>query len=381
MGHALRLESPPPDVVGTDEQLAEAVRSLASAEGPFGVDAERAGSYRYSQRAYLVQIYRRAAPVLLLDPLGISDFSTLADLLTQDQWVMQAAHNDLECLAELDLRPASMFDTEIAGQLLGLPKVGLAALVETQLGYTMRKSHGQADWSTRPLKRSWLEYAVLDVLLLPDLQEALAEHLTEAGKMQWANEEFEHQMRDRPVPDPEQRWRRTASAGRLRTDEQRGALRALWMHRDQVARSRDVAWHRVLRDQVMVEVAKAVPRSRGRLAAIPEMPRSVIADAETWLDIIAGAEPQPPVERTDGPPARSLRAWEQRDPEAAARWVATKQAINERAEQLAVWPQLLLAPDVVADLCWSPPEDVAARMRELGARSWQVARTADLFEI
>ncbi|MEI2784627.1 MAG: ribonuclease D [Candidatus Nanopelagicales bacterium] len=235
MSHELHWDAALPDVVDTAAELEQAARALRDGEGPLGVDAERAGSYRYSQRAYLVQVYRRNAPVLLLDPIGIDDFSPLAEMLGAEQWVMQAAHNDLDCLAEIGLVPPDLFDTEIAGQLLGLERVGLASLVETQLGYAMRKGHGQADWSRRPLRRSWLEYAVLDVSLLPDLEEELAEKLAEAGKTQWAREEFTHQMRQRPTPDRHLRWLRTNGAGKLRTNAQRGALRALWFHRDELA--------------------------------------------------------------------------------------------------------------------------------------------------
>lgn len=382
VGHALRLDSPLPGVVDSDAGLREAAHDLAGGSGPFGVDAERAGSYRYSQRAYLIQIYRRARPVLLLDPLPIQDFSPLIDVLGNEVWVMQAAHNDLQCLEELQLRPQKLFDTELAGQLLGLEKVGLAALAETQLGYTMRKSHGQVDWSRRPLRPSWLEYAVLDVLILPDLEDALALALADAGKAEWAEQEFTHQLRKRPVPDPQQRWRRANSAGRLRNDAQRGALRALWNHRDAYARERDLAVHRVLRDQVMVEMARQLPKTPEALRAIPDLPKPVAASAVQWLAVIAAgvAEPQGPAERTDGPPARSLRTWEQRDPQAAARWVAARERLANRAEELQVWVQTLLAPDVVADMAWSPPTDVGARLAELDARPWQVEHTRDIFE-
>ncbi len=382
MSELLRLTSELPDVVDSASSLRDAVEQLARASGPIGVDAERAGSYRYSQRAYLVQVYRRGAPVLLLDPVGIADFSELAEVLQQDEWVMQAAHNDLDCLDEIGLRPAALFDTEIAAQLLGLEKVGLASLVESQLGYEMRKSHGQADWSQRPLRRSWLEYAALDVCALPDLQDALAESLAETGKTAWAKQEFTHQMRVRPATDPEQRWRRTNSAGRLRTDAQRGALRALWLHRDALARERDVAWHRIVRDQVMVEMAKTLPTSTEQLAAVDKVPKAVVRDAPRWLAVVAqgASEPIRNLERTDGPPARSLRAWEQRDPQAAVRWTALRTALSGRAEEVHVWVQTLLAPDIVADLAWSPPDDPATRLAELGARPWQIEQTADLFE-
>ncbi len=382
MSEVLRLTTGLPEVVADADSLDAALRDLRQGTGPLGVDAERAGSYRYSQRAYLVQVYRRGAQVLLLDPVTIEDFSALSEVLGSEEWVMQAAHNDLECLAEIDLVPTRLFDTEIAAQLLGLPKVGLASLVESHLGYEMRKSHGQADWSARPLRRSWLEYAVLDVTVLPDLQDALLEDLVDTGKVEWAQQEFAHQIRSRPPADPDERWRRTGSAGRLKTDAQRGVLRALWRLRDETARSRDIAVHRVVRDQVMVEIAKAQPTTAEALAAIPNLPRPMLRHASRWLDAISEGQqnPQRPPARTDGPPARTLRAWEQRDPEAAQRWMALKARVAERATDLQVWNQTLLAPDIVADLAWRPPDDPATRMSELGARAWQVENTVDLIE-
>lgn len=381
MSHELHWDDALPDVVATVAELESAAQALQEGDGPLGVDAERAGSYRYSQRAYLVQVYRRNAPVLLLDPIDIEDFSSLAAVLDREQWVMQAAHNDLDCLSEIGLIPSDLFDTEIAGQLLGLERVGLASLVETQLGYAMRKGHGQADWSRRPLRRSWLEYAVLDVTLLPDLEDELAEKLATAGKTQWAREEFAHQMRQRPVTDPQVRWLRTNGAGKLRTNAQRGALRALWFHRDQLASRRDVAVHRIARDPVLVEMAKALPTTASQLAALPDMPRPVVAQAGQWLRVIerGAADPVAVPDRPEGPPARSLRAWESRDPQAAKRWTAVREALAARADELQVWPQTLLAPDVVAEMAWDPPADPQARLAELGARPWQIEHTLDLF--
>ncbi|MCU0278352.1 MAG: HRDC domain-containing protein [Candidatus Nanopelagicales bacterium] len=370
-----------PVVVDTHDALQQAVADLAAADGPIGVDAERAGSYRYSQRAYLIQVFRPGAPVLLLDPLPLTDLSALSEVLDTAEWVMQAAHNDLDCLAEIGLAPTALFDTELAAQLLGMERIGLASLVESELGRTMRKSHGQADWSRRPLRRSWLDYAALDVEVLPELRESLAEKLTAAEKTTWAAQEFGHQMRRREPADPDQRWRRTNSAGRLRNDTQRGILRALWFHRDELARRRDVAVHRILRDQAMVDIAKAVPRDREQLRAAGDLPDSVLRRSDEWLAVVASgiAEPVGPLRRTDGPPARTLKAWEQRDPQAAVRWVALRQSVTERAEELEVWTQTLLAPDVVADLAWHDPEDPVVRLHELGARPWQIEHTADLF--
>jgi ribonuclease D len=155
----------------------------------------------------------------------------------------------------------------------------------------------------------------------------------------------------------------------------------LWFHRDALARKRDVAVHRIARDQILVDMAKALPSTASALAAVPNMPRPVVGQAKQWLAVIAdgAADPVGLPERTDGPPPRSLRAWESRDQQAAARWVALREALNERAGELQVWPQTLLAPDIVADVAWQPPADPAARLADLGARSWQIENTADLF--
>ena len=89
--------------------------------------------------------------------------NTLAAALEGTQWILHAASQDLPCLAEVNLRPGSLFDTELAGRLLGYPRVGLATLVEVIMGQSMRKEHSAVDWSKRPLPKPWLEYAALDV--------------------------------------------------------------------------------------------------------------------------------------------------------------------------------------------------------------------------
>lgn len=378
----LALEQPVPPVVADNDALRTAVAALALGNGPVGVDAERAGSYRYSQGAYLVQVFRADAPALMLDPTGVDDFSDLVTFLDAHEWVMQAAHNDLDCMAGLGLVPTRMFDTEIAAQLLGDERVGLAALVEGELGRRMRKGHGQADWSRRPLPDSWLEYAVFDVQVLPELRHRLAARLEQAGKSAWAEQEFAHQIRDRPMIDPADRWRRTAGAGGLRTDTQRGVLKALWELRDQLAVQRDVAWHRIAKDAQLVSLAKRPPKTVEQLGSVPGLPKPVTTRPEQWLAAVRRgvADPQPRPALVDGPPGRSPRAWEQHDPAAAARLVWLRAAVRARAEQLSVWPQTLLGADVVADVAWVPPADAAARMAELAARPWQVEQTVDLVE-
>src|SRR5688500_1644459 len=178
----LELRDGLPDVVDTDEGLLEACAALAAATGPVAIDAERASGYRYSNRAYLIQVRREGAGTALIDPISLSSLAPLQDALADAEWILHAATQDLPCLAEVGLRPEALFDTELAGRLLNYPRVGLATLVETLIGARMKKEHSAVDWSTRPLPEPWLEYAALDVEVLVELRDVLEAELIEAGK-------------------------------------------------------------------------------------------------------------------------------------------------------------------------------------------------------
>ena len=121
----------------TADELAEVVTRMTAGTGPVAVDAERASGYRYTQRAYLVQLRRAGSGTALIDPLPLDDLHTLDDALADSEWVLHAASQDLACLAEVGLRPRRLFDTELAARLAGFERVGLAALTEQLLGYTL----------------------------------------------------------------------------------------------------------------------------------------------------------------------------------------------------------------------------------------------------
>ena len=188
-----------PPVVETDAALAEVTGRLARGEGPVAVDAERASGYRYGQRAYLVQLRRAGAGTVLIDPIACPDLSGVDAALHDAEAVLHAASQDLPCLAEIGFRPRRLFDTELAGRLLGYPRVALGTLVEEVLGFHLEKGHSAADWSTRPLREELLRYAALDVEVLIELRDALAAELAAQGKTEWARQEFEAVLAARPA--------------------------------------------------------------------------------------------------------------------------------------------------------------------------------------
>ncbi|OZM80083.1 HRDC domain-containing protein [Pseudonocardia sp. MH-G8] len=369
-----------PPVVADVAALSRTAEAVAAGSGPIAVDAERASGFRYSQRAYLVQLRRAGAGSALIDPIPLgSDLSALAPALTGPEWVLHAANQDLACLAEVGLTPSALFDTELAGRLAGLPRVGLGPLVEQLLGLTLEKGHGAADWSRRPLPEDWLVYAALDVEVLVELRDVLAGLLAEQGKLDWAVQEFEA-VRTAPPPAPRaEPWRRLSGVHKLRKPKLLAAARALWEARDRLAAERDIAPGRVLPDAAIVAAASAPPESPQALAAMPTFRgRAQRRLTSYWFAALAKAAALDPAEypraspSVDGPPPVSR--WADRDPDAAARLTAARAAVAVISEQWKVPVENLLLPDLLRRLCWNPPSDgdVRAAMHTGGARQWQI---------
>ena len=377
-----------PEVVRDAAALADTAAALAAGSGPIAVDAERASGFRYSQRAYLVQLRRAGSGTALVDPVPLGgDLSGLAPALDGPEWVLHAASQDLPCLAEAGLHPARLFDTELAGRLAGLPRVGLGPLTERMLGLTLEKGHGAADWSRRPLPEDWLVYAALDVEVLVELRDALAALLEEQGKLEWALEVFEAVRTAGPPPPRVDPWRRTSGIHKVRKPRALAAVRSLWEARDRLAAERDVAPGRVLPDSAIVEAAVASPTTPKALSQLPVFRGRAQRRLESyWFGALRSAQTLPdaelprPAAATDGPPPVSR--WADRDPAAAARLSAARTGLSELSERWSVPVENLLQPDLLRRLCWTPPADgdVPAFLERGGARNWQIALTAPVLE-
>jgi ribonuclease D len=369
-----------PDLITTEEQLRRAASLLKSGTGPVALDAERASGFKYSGRAYLVQLRRTGAGTFMIDPTYFSDLALIQDALTDVDWILHAASQDLVCLREAGLYPtAQLFDTELAGRILGCDRVGLGPLLLAELGYSLAKEHSAADWSTRPLPTQWLNYAALDVEFLIELWEELSAQLELAGKYEWAIQEFEH-VRDNTGPivreDP---WRRTSGLHGARRPRQLAIVRALWTVRDEIAKAQDIAPGRILPDSIFVQIATEAIDTQDRIEDLPTLNgRLTRRNKKLWVgavnEALSLADDELPATRVRSTTPPPPRTWQDKNPVAFARLEQVRAAIAALGESLNMPVENLITPDTVRRILWTPPiddEQLAEMLNTYNARPWQ----------
>jgi len=381
-----------PDIIDTEEAFGQALEQLGQGSGPFAVDAERASGFRYSARAYLIQIKRTDGGLHLIDPIpfgpGHQLFSQLNELLNTDEVILHASTQDLPCLRELGINPVKLFDTELAGRIAGLPRVGLGPLLESLMGVLLAKEHSAADWSARPLPKEWLTYAALDVELLVELRNHMYIVLEDAKKLPWALEEFASILKAPPAPPRVDPWRRTSGMHKIKKRDQLAVIKSLWIARDAIAAQNDIAAGKLLNDSAIVELAIAVPTNKKEFEKCLRplgLRARWIENLQLWLDSIASAvalpEDQWPNMRTNADTLPPIKLWRDKFPEKFAPLSHARAAIELIAEENQIPVENLITPEYVRRVCWKPPvgatstlsvSEVENALAELGARQWQI---------
>jgi ribonuclease D len=381
-----------PEIIDTEEAFRAALDQLAQGSGPFAVDAERASGFRYSARAYLIQIKRTDGGLHLIDPIpfgpGHKLFSELNNLLNTDEVILHASTQDLPCLRELGINPVKLFDTELAGRIAGLPRVGLGPLLESLMGVLLAKEHSAADWSARPLPKDWLTYAALDVELLVELRNHMYKVLEDAKKLPWALEEFASILKAPPAPPRVDPWRRTSGMHKIKRRDQLAVIKSLWIARDEVASQQDIAAGKLLNDSAIVELAIAAPTTKKEFEKCLRplgLRARWMENLQLWLDSIASAvalpEDQWPTMRTNADTLPPIKLWRDKFPEKFAPLSHARAAIELIAEENQIPVENLITPEHVRRVCWKPPvgatatlsvSQVETALSELGARQWQI---------
>jgi ribonuclease D len=389
------LQNPRANVqfITNQSELADVVAALSSSKGSIAIDAERASGFKYSQRAYLVQLRAAETEIFLIDPvaspemISSKEFADLAALMKDREWILHAATQDLPCLNEIGLTPGAIFDTELAGRLAGQPRVGLGALTESLLKFRLAKEHSAADWSTRPLPEAWLNYAALDVDVLHELKAEVEKLLSQQGKLEWAKQEFDALLSFIPKPQKLDRWRGITGLHKVQDRTSLEIARQLWLSREALAQKMDVAPGRLIPDSSILVAANEKPKTRPELAAMKSFSgRASRSYLDTWWEAIQVAHkttvlPTLKPEKTDALP--NHRNWINKFPEADSRLKYAKASLVELSEKKLVPLENLLTPELLRQVSFTPPETLTVqalseRLIQLGARPWQIELTAGL---
>ena len=382
-----------PEVVSDESQFEKLIADLLNGNGPLAIDAERSSGYRYSQRAYLIQIYRVNGGLHLIDPIPLKD-SKLWQKFNKEfstyEWVIHASTQDLPCLIEVGLKPKLLFDTELGARIAGCERVGLGPLAESLLELQLAKEHSAVDWSIRPLRPEWITYAALDVDILLDIRNAVEKLLIEQNKLKWAEQDFasilknyeSYEFSDMPKPD---RWRRTSGMHKVRDRLTMSIVRDLWISRDELAREIDLAPGRVLGDDAIVEIATKRPDNLEAVAkVIGRRTRLEAPPFNRWLNVLNLAlktpiEEQPEL-RVASQSLPPIKIWKDRNPLGYARLTHARAALIELSAQIQIPTENLVTPEFVRKICWQDPPAsnsdyenfVTEQLNKMGARPWQI---------
>jgi ribonuclease D len=342
-----------------------------AASGQLAVDTEAASFHRYSDRVYLLQLSSRAR-TLVVDPLAVTDLGRFGAVLADPEVeiVFHDADYDLRLLErEFGIRATKLFDTRVAAQLLDEPGIGLAALLEKYQGVTLDKRFQRADWSRRPLSEDMLRYAATDTMHLLQLRDLLAERLEAAGRTAWAAEEFAllEDVRWGPAEDEEPAWLRLKGAKALKPREL-AVLRELHTWRDEQARRLDRAAFRVLNNEPMLAMARAMPAELEALKDIPGIGSETISRRGPQL--LAAIErgraiPDDRLPRLERPPRRAP------DPILEARVERLKALRNRLAPQLGLQPGVLCPNGTLEAIARANPQTLEELAAVPELRHWQ----------
>ena len=357
--------------VARPEALAELIAAVRRAPR-IAVDTEAASFHRYRDRIYLIQI-STADRTALIDPLAVTDLSPVGAVLA-DPGIEKTFHDadyDLRVLdRDYGFRATRLFDTRIAAQLAGEPAIGLAALLEKYAGVRLAKEHQKADWSQRPLPPPMLAYAAEDTRHLLALRDALEQLLRELGRFEWAREEF---TRLEGL-----RWTGIAEGdtdGYLRVKGAKGlparalaVFRELHRWRETIAQRDDKAPFRVIGNDSLLAISKAMPQAVEDLAKLKDVPASLARRyGPALLEAVSRARALPEsdlprLERSARPP---------KDPEFDGRVERLKAVRNRVAAELKIDAGVLCGRTTLEAVARARPNNRAGLAQVAELRRWQ----------
>jgi ribonuclease D len=341
-------------VITQSHQLALLVAELEAA-GRFALDTESNSMYVYHDQVCLIQVSTEEQDVII-DPLALQDLSPLGQLVARPdiEVTMHAAENDILLLhRDFGWTFGRIFDTLWGARILGWPNPGLASVLKERFGVVLDKRMQRTDWGKRPLSPEQLAYARLDTHYLLPLRDEIERELRAAGRWEEAQEVFDElrsirwEERDAPTF-----WR--LPGVRDLEPRQQAVLKALFDWREARASQRDVPPYRILRNEVLLALARAMPQTEAQLRAIPGFPRRFPPHlARKLLNVIRRGQQAPipayPRTRGDGRP----------DDDALARYDALRRWRTDKARERGVAPDVVLPNSKLMIIARANPSSLA----------------------
>jgi ribonuclease D len=260
------------EYLSTDRAVRDFCAQIAAAP-LIAFDTEFVSEDRYYPELCLVQIAAQGQ-LAVIDPLAVADLSPFWELVAAHGHVsiVHAGREEFRfCRRAIGRRPAGLFDTQLASGLVGLDyPAAYGTLLQKLLGETLGKGETRTNWRRRPLSKRQLEYALQDVIFLEPLYQCLLQRLEQLGRTPWLGDEMAAWQDRLEEEETTERWRRVSGISGL-SRRQLAILYELWRWRDQQARTRDIPARRVLRDDLMLELARRASADEQRIRAVRGM--------------------------------------------------------------------------------------------------------------
>lgn len=361
-------------MIESTEALVDLVKKLKTCP-VIGVDTESDSFHHYQEKVCLIQLSDLEQDYIV-DPLKIDDMSSLGEVMADPNIVkiLHGADYDVVCMKrDFGYEFSNLFDTMISAMFLGMPKIGLADLIDHYFGVYIDKKYQRHDWAKRPLLPEHLEYARGDTHWLAALRELLGRRLTKAGKLEAVLEECailerrEWQGRG----NQEAAFLRMKGIGGL-DESTLKVLRALWEYRDGQARKLDRPSFKVLPDHFLISVAQRAPANEAELAGTAKKGSSMIRrHGSALVEAVAqGLSDERPIPKVEKPKRERTKA----GGAGVDRYLGPLKAWrNEKVRTEGVAPIAVVSNNLLKEIAKAAPKDLDALAEVPGIRRWQLA--------
>jgi ribonuclease D len=364
--------------INEPSKLSDLTQKLYSAS-VVAIDMEADSFHHYYPKVCLIQISFKGEN-FVIDPLAKLDLSDFLKELATKSLIFHDSGYDLRMMRQcFEFEPSGeIFDTMLAGKLLGAESISLAGMLQTFMGITITKGSQKADWSKRPLHESLLRYAAMDTHYLLELAEKLEVILREQNRTGWHKQMCQQfvkaAMNHTQTADPEKCWR-IKGYSHL-TPRQLAFLQQLWLWRENQAQVADLPPFRILHNERLISLAieadsKTEPEFDALCQSLKHCKGKRLESLNSALKMAFHQKPaQWPQHRSSSRNARP-------DNQLLARIEKIRNACQKAAEAIGLSTELILSRASMAKLAQNGPQGLENMILEGSILPWQ----ADLIRI